>query len=134
MSRWIAVAVVVMFAVIASGCRCCRLSNPVYNCVDDCTDYKAELDRLYCAKLDISRAGMPDWCASRVNRAVCKCRCDGTSCCVCPVYYPTEYTTEYRLQQAEEAAAKAERKFSSEDIGSQLPAPEETPLPPEPKE
>lgn len=58
-----------------AGCRnCCCLDH--YGCaIDHIKDYPVIFDTWYCPRLDISRAGKPDWCGP-VNRLVGCRRCN----------------------------------------------------------
>lgn len=132
MSRTFPMLLLAILFLLLSGCRCCRLSNCFYNHLDDCSDFKAELECLYPPELDISRAGMCDWCASSANRAICPCRCNGTSCCVKPVFYPSKFTTAYRQKQLEEKSTRSKGDLPSE-IGSQVIPGTESILPPSPE-
>lgn len=57
-----------------SGCRCCCLFEPYNNLIDHIKDYPVLFDQWYCPRLDISRAGKPDWCGP-INRHLGPCRC-----------------------------------------------------------
>lgn len=57
-----------------SGCRCCCLLEPYASAVDLIEDYPVVWDRWYCPRLDISRAGKPDWCGP-INSHLAPCRC-----------------------------------------------------------
>lgn len=46
---------------LAMGCRN-PLLTPYANLVDDINDTHIYFDRWYCPRLDVSRAGKPDWC------------------------------------------------------------------------
>lgn len=88
----------------SAGCRCSPLAERCYDKVDCISDHKACLDRLYCPRLDVSRAGMPDWCSGRAHS---KCRrCQGRCCCQGQAWYPTEHTMAYRASLAEAEAKK----------------------------
>ncbi len=102
-----------------AGCRCCPASNCYYDAIDDISDHKAQLDRFYHPTLDISRAGMPDWCASRLNRKICPCRCNGMSCQPKPILYPSTYRQRYQQFLNEQAAEDRQRKY--EEPSSPVP-------------
>ena len=46
------------------GCRCLPGLNCYGNVIDDVADAEwwHPLDNVYCPRLDVSRAGRPDWC------------------------------------------------------------------------
>lgn len=55
------------------GCRT-PLMTPYANLVDDINDTHLYLDNWYCPRLDISRAGKPDWCGpinSKLSPGIC---------------------------------------------------------------
>ena len=63
---------------LATGCRCCSLLNPYANAVDDINDTHVYFDNWYNPRLDVSRAGKPDWCGplnSRIGRNICYLGC-----------------------------------------------------------
>ena len=63
---------------LATGCRCCSLLNPYANAVDDINDTHVYFDHWYYPRLDVSRAGKPDWCGpfnSRIGRNICYLGC-----------------------------------------------------------
>lgn len=80
------------------GCRCLPGLNAYGNVIDDVSDadWWHPLDNVYCPRLDISRAGRPDWCGP-VNSRLCPCRCvNGTwdrydECNLYPPAYPYQY-------------------------------------------
>ena len=102
-----------------SGCRCCGVSSHYNDTIDDVGDYKANWEDGYCPKLDISRAGMCDWCSGSLNRSVCPCRCNRSACCRSNVYYPSEHTLAY---QASLAAKQSEENSRATDERA-VPAP-----------
>jgi hypothetical protein len=61
-------------AAVFSGCRCCCLLEPYAAAIDYVKDYPILFDSWYNPRLDISRAGKPDWCGP-VNRLIGPCRC-----------------------------------------------------------
>lgn len=65
----------------AAGCQCCGVTERYADLIDDVSDCKPTLDRFYHAELDLNRIGKPDWCRSRINRALCPCRCVETCGC-----------------------------------------------------
>jgi len=58
-----------------TGCRCCCLLDPYATVIDDLKDYPVVFDSWYHPRLDISRAGKPDWCGP-INSRLAPCRCD----------------------------------------------------------
>lgn len=58
-----------------SGCRCCFLFEPYNDLIDHLNDSQWIFDPWYCPRLDISRAGKPDWCGP-INRHLAPCRCE----------------------------------------------------------
>lgn len=61
-----------------TGCRCCSLLNPYANAIDDVNDTHVYFDHWYNPRLDVSRAGRPDWCGpinSRIGRNICYLGC-----------------------------------------------------------
>lgn len=91
----------------ASGCRCCSWADTAYRKVDQINETKWCLDHKYKPCLDISRAGMPDWCECSWNQKLCSCRCNGGPCRPCPPAYPIEYTMKYYADMQEKEAAEA---------------------------
>ena len=88
---------VVGLAVFSAGCRC----SPVMPCyadfIDDVSDNPELFDKWYCPRLDISRAGKPDWCGP-LNSRLAPCRCDcvetwdrADECWLYPAGYPYVY-------------------------------------------
>jgi hypothetical protein len=57
-----------------AGCRSCFLLNPYANTIDDINDTHVYFDDWYMPRLDISRAGRPDWCGP-INRRLGKNIC-----------------------------------------------------------
>lgn len=86
----------------SAGCRCLPGLNAYGNVIDDVSDadWWHPLDNVYCPRLDISRAGRPDWCGP-VNSRLCPCRCvNGTwdrydECNLYPPAYPYQYPAEF---------------------------------------
>lgn len=70
----------------AVGCQCCGVTERYCDLVDDVSDCKPNLDRFYRAEFDLNRIGKPDWCQSRINRAICPCSCQ--SQCGCGHHHP----------------------------------------------
>lgn len=98
MSRGLLLAGVLAALTCGAGCRC----FPGFACyadfIDDVGDDEWAFDQWYNPRLDISRAGRPDWC-SPLNRKLGGCRCCGkpywswADCCWLypgrnPYYYP----------------------------------------------
>jgi len=69
---------------VAGGCNCCCLMDRYGDHVDDIGQCHPELDCLYHPAYDLSRIGMPDWCACPINRILGGCACDCQECC-CPI-------------------------------------------------
>jgi homeobox protein ESX1 len=57
-----------------AGCRCAPGFNSYADFIDDLGDDEWAFDQWYNPRLDISRAGKPDWC-SPLNRQLAPCRC-----------------------------------------------------------
>lgn len=79
MRRQIWICGLLMLASSAAGCRCFPGFNSYADFIDDVHDYPVLFDQWYNPRLDISRAGRPDWCGP-VNRRLAPCRCDGEGC------------------------------------------------------
>lgn len=62
-----------------SGCRCFPGFNCYANVIDGVGDFDILWDQWYNPRLDISRAGRPDWCGP-INAKLAPCRCEGTPC------------------------------------------------------
>jgi hypothetical protein len=62
-----------------TGCRCFYCFEPYNDFIDDHMDYPIWFDRWYNPRLDISRAGKPDWCGP-INRFLAPCRCADQEC------------------------------------------------------
>lgn len=63
---------------LVTGCRSCFLLNPYANVIDTINDTHLYFDHWYCPRLDISRAGRPDWCGpinSRLGKNICYAGC-----------------------------------------------------------
>lgn len=63
---------------LLAGCRPCFLLNPYANAIDSLNDTHAYFDNWYYPRLDISRAGKPDWCGplnSRLGKQICYLGC-----------------------------------------------------------
>lgn len=63
---------------LVTGCRSCFLLNPYANAIDDISDTHVYFDGWYNPRLDISRAGRPDWCGpfnSRLGKGICYFGC-----------------------------------------------------------
>lgn len=70
---------VVVLTAMFSGCRCAPGFQQYADFIDDVNDNPVLWDQWYCPRLDISRAGKPDWCGP-VNSRLAPCRCEGTGC------------------------------------------------------
>lgn len=60
-----------------AGCQCCQLTESYMDVVDCVADRSPHADALYCAGLDLTRIGYPDWCQYKINRCLygeCCCR------------------------------------------------------------
>ena len=80
-----------------TGCRCCFLVDAGGDVVDLLQDYPVIYDTCYSPRLDVSRAGKPDWCGP-INRRLGCCRCAGVpewtrhdDCWLYPPGYPSEF-------------------------------------------
>jgi hypothetical protein len=62
-----------------AGCRCAPGFNCYADFIDDLHDEQVMWDQWYLPRLDISRAGKPDWCGP-VNSRLAPCRCCDTGC------------------------------------------------------
>lgn len=63
---------------LTTGCRSCFLLNPYANMIDDISDTHVYFDNWYFPRLDISRAGKPDWCGpinSHLGGNICYLGC-----------------------------------------------------------
>lgn len=86
----------------ATGCRCLPGLDCYGNVIDDVADadWWHPLDNVYCPRLDVRRAGQPDWCGP-INSTLCPCRCvNGTwnrydECHRYPPAYPYQYPAEF---------------------------------------
>lgn len=81
---------------LATGCRCCCLLNPYANAIDDISDTHVYFDNWYNPRLDISRAGKPDWCGpwnSRMGGRICYLGCydQYDDCNLYPPSHPYTY-------------------------------------------
>lgn len=70
---------VVVLTAMFSGCRCAPGFQRYADFIDDVNDNPVLWDQWYCPRLDISRAGKPDWCGP-VNSRLAPCRCEGVGC------------------------------------------------------
>lgn len=66
---------IALLAFGVTGCRNCFCLDHYGAVVDHVKDYPILFDTWYCPRLDISRAGKPDWCGP-VNRVVGCRRCE----------------------------------------------------------
>ena len=80
-----------------AGCRCFPGFNCYADAIDDISDRQIFWEDLYVPRLDISRAGKPDWCGP-INRRLAPCRCDcepqwdrANECWRYPSGYPYSY-------------------------------------------
>lgn len=96
MRRWMEFLVLSALVAAATGCRCAPGFNCYADFMDDVGDTEVLFDSWYFPRLDISRAGRPDWCGP-INRRLAPCRCNtGTykqydDCWRYPPGYPTWY-------------------------------------------
>lgn len=86
-----------MLTASSVGCRCFPGFNLYADIIDDNNDYPILWDQWYVPRLDISRAGRPDWCGP-INRRLAPCRCDcvgefkrADECWRYPSHYPYWY-------------------------------------------
>lgn len=130
------------------GCRCLPGLNCYGNVIDDVADAEwwHPLDNVYCPRLDVSRAGRPDWCGP-INRTLSHCRCvNGTwdrydECHLYPPAYPYQYPAEFfgtvvtpaNASQSLQPAPPAEvlPQESREVEREMLPDPSALPRPPQ---
>lgn len=78
MMRRVVLLSMVLVSSLATGCRSCFLLNPYANVIDDINDTHIYFDDWYCPRLDISRAGRPDWCGPinrRLGKNICYLGC-----------------------------------------------------------
>ena len=78
MTRTGVVVSLVLASSLAAGCRGSSLLNPAANVVDDINDTHVYFDNWYNPRLDISRAGRPDWCSplnQRLRGNICYLGC-----------------------------------------------------------
>lgn len=78
MMRRVVLLSMVLVSSLTTGCRSCFLLNPYANVVDDINDTHIYFDNWYCPRLDISRAGKPDWCGPinrRLGKQICYLGC-----------------------------------------------------------
>lgn len=78
MMRSRAILSLLLVSAVGAGCRTCSLLNPYANAVDDIKDSQVYFDNWYRPRLDISRAGKPDWCGSinsKIGGNICYLGC-----------------------------------------------------------
>jgi hypothetical protein len=121
-----------LLGALASGCRCCSLLNPYANAIDDINDSHVYFDNWYNPRLDISRAGKPDWCGpvnSRVGKGICYLgsydQYDDSN-----LYPPSN---PYTYPGNTLPAAKAWTPPAQTETPTPIPAPGPAELPPAPK-
>lgn len=112
---------------LVSGCRSSLLLNPYANAIDGISDTHLYFDGWYNPRLDISRAGRPDWCGPinrRLGRNICYFGCyDRYDDCY--LYPPSNpYTFPADLPEARSWSPKTQID------PNELPLP--TPSPPKP--
>jgi hypothetical protein len=104
MSRCVCVAAVLMMLSALGGCRCCGCLEHYADVIDDFGDTDVLWDQWYHPRLDVSRAGKPDWCGP-VNQQLCPCRCSmGTwkrhdDCWLYPPSHPYWYPGNAFVEQ-----------------------------------
>ncbi|MBI1347443.1 hypothetical protein GC163_14285 [bacterium] len=77
MRRLFAITALVLLSASLTGCRCWPGFNRYADFIDDLNDEQVLWDQWYIPRLDISRAGRPDWCGP-INRRLAPCRCNCT--------------------------------------------------------
>jgi len=134
MVRWVLFACGVIGLAASSGCRCCPCFNCYANVIDDVGDFDVLFDRMYCPRLDVSRAGRPDWCGP-INSRLCPCRCNqGTwkrydECWRYPPSYPYAYPGHAFYDQPQAPATQTE---VPDTVVPEPVIPTELPPPPQP--
>ena len=111
-----------------TGCRCCSLLNPYANVVDDVSDTHVYFDNWYKPRLDISRAGKPDWCGpinSRIGGNICYLGCydQFDECNLYPPANPYSFPSDTLGEP---------KNWSPTTKPVDTPLPEQTPPPPAP--
>ncbi|WP_437206042.1 hypothetical protein [Planctomicrobium sp. SH664] len=66
---------IVVLMLSLAGCQCCQLTEKYQDRVDCIADHEGHLDNWYCAGLDLTRIGYPDWCQYRINQLLCGRQC-----------------------------------------------------------
>jgi hypothetical protein len=134
MGRWCA-GIVAAAALLAGlpGCRSCHCADCYHTAIDHKLDYPMLFDTWYCPRLDVSRAGKPDWCGP-VNRILGCRRCD----CVNPWkqfdvawLYPPRYPylypgTSFPGPSQSEVEPEFRDEYEREEV---MPAPDQVPTP-----
>lgn len=110
-------------ASFSSGCRCCGIINPYANLIDDINDTHVYFDNWYFPRLDISRAGRPDWCGP-LNRRLCPN--------VCYLGCYDRYNDEYLYPPSNPYLFPGDAFYNEERLIQASSSMAEPPLPPEP--
>lgn len=103
MQRYGKIVCLVGLAVIFSGCQSRLLKSRYYNRIDDISDSKLAIERIYQPGLDVSRVGMPDWRQYGWNHKLHECNCHICKSQCDPVEYPAFYTLRYYAEQGKAA-------------------------------
>lgn len=75
MRRVSAIVSLILLSASLTGCRCWPGFACYADFIDDLHEEQLMWDQWYHPRLDISRAGRPDWCGP-INRQLAPCRCD----------------------------------------------------------
>lgn len=130
MSRCVWIVAVSSMLAALGGCRCCGCLEHYADVIDDVGDTDVLFDQWYHPRLDVSRAGKPDWCGP-INQRLCPCRCymgswkRNDECWLYPPSYPYWYPgTAFAPQATSPEAPPVEMLDSpSEELVPPLPAP-----------
>jgi hypothetical protein len=121
MSRgWLVLSVLAALTCV-SGCRCFPGFPHYADLMDDVGDDEWAFDQWYKPRLDISRAGKPDWCGP-VNRRLAPCRCCNQpewgwadDCWRYPGQHPNAYPSQL-IPPAGEVMVSAPAKMAPAEI------------------
>ncbi len=120
-----------------TGCRCCCFFESYNDLIDDLNDHRMLFDRWYHPRLDISRAGKPDWCGP-INSRLAPCRCEDQECYdrfnevwQYPPRYPHVHPSAFYPNQNNFVSPLSE---PIEDTGPRITPPKSStePIPPQP--